>query len=175
MSEGKLSEYGASFQNKAISNLLTDPDFLRQSIDIISPTHFDNEHNKWVVSKIISYYDSYKTIPSLDYFKAELKKIKTEVQKLAIKEKIKEIYAVSKSKDYKYIGKEYIDFCKNQNLKTAINTSVDLLDAGNYEDIRVLINDALQAGNQQEGGHIYKDHLEERYSSKERITIPTPW
>jgi replicative DNA helicase len=175
MIEGKLTEYGQSFQNKAISNLLTDPDFLRQSIEIISPSHFDNEHDKWVVSKIISYYEGYKTIPSLDYFKAELKKIKTEVQKLAIKEKIKDVYSISKSEDHKYIQKEYINFCKNQNLKTAINTSVDLLDAGNYEDIRVLINDALQAGTQQEGGHIYKDHLEERYSSKERITIPTPW
>jgi len=132
MSEGKLTEYGTTFQNKAISNLLTDPDFLRQSIDIISPTHFDNEHSKWVVSKIISYYDEYKTTPSLDYFKSELKKIKGDVQKLAVKEKIKEIYSVSKSEDYKYIRKEYIDFCKNQNLKTAINTSVDLLDAGNF-------------------------------------------
>ena len=82
MIEGKLTEYGQSFQNKAISNLLTDPDFLRQSIEIISPSHFDNEHDKWVVSKIISYYEGYKTIPSLDYFKAELKKMKDKLKKL---------------------------------------------------------------------------------------------
>jgi len=175
MSEGKLSEYGASFQNKAISNLLTDPDFLRQSIDIISPSYFDNEYSKWVINKIIGYYGDYKTTPSLDYFKSELKKIKGDVQKLAIKEKIKEIYKVAKSNDHSYIKSTFIDFCRNQTLKQAINTSVDLLDAGNYEDIRQLINNALKAGTQQNSGHIYKDHLEERYSTKNRNPIPTPW
>ena len=175
MIEGKLTEYGVSFQNKAISNLLTDPDFLRQSIDIISPSYFDNEHSKWVINKIIGYYNEYKTIPSLDYFKSELKNIKGDIQKLAIKEKIKEIFSVAKSNDHKYIQSTFLDFCRNQTLKKAINTSVDLLDAGHYEDIRVLINNALKAGTQQDSGHIYKEHLEERYSTKERKTIPTPW
>jgi len=175
MVEGKLSEYGVSFQNKVIANLVNDSDFLRQVVDIITPQYFDNDTSKWLVDKTIKYYDDYKTIPSLDYFKTELKKVKNDVSKLAIKENIKEVYGLNKSTDSAYIQSEFVDFCRNQTLKKAINTSVDLLDAGNYEDIRTLIDNALKAGTQQENGHDYKTQIEERYQAKNRKPIPTPW
>jgi replicative DNA helicase len=175
MSEGKLTEYGISFQNKAISSLLSNPDFLRQISDIISSKFFDTDANKWIVDKIIKYYSTYKTSPTLDFFKSEIKSIKNDVSKIAVKESLKEIYNVTKSNDIEYIESKFVEFCVNQNLKSAINTSVDLLDAGRYEDIKDLINNALKAGSQQNGGHCYKEHIEDRYTNKKRTPIPTPW
>lgn len=175
MAEGKLSEYGISFQNKVISNLIHDVDFLRQIIDITKPQYFDNDSNKWVVDRVLKYYDTYKTAPTLDYFKSEIKNIKNDLNKVALKEALKEIYGLNRNNDADYIKSEFVDFCVNQNLKSAINTSVDLLDAGDYDNIRKLIDNALKAGNQQEGGHNYNEHIEERYQTKKRKPIPTPW
>jgi replicative DNA helicase len=175
MSEGKLSEYGISFQNKVISNLIHDVDFLRQIVDITYPHYFDNDSNKWVVDKVLKYYSKYKTVPTLDYFKSELKKVKNDLSKVSIKDHIKEIYSLNRNNDAEYIKSEFTEFCVNQNLKSAINNSVDLLDAGDYDSIRKLIDNALKAGNQQDQGHDYKNHIEERYQAKKRKPIPTPW
>ena len=37
----KLTQYGHSFQTKALAALITDRDFLQQSADIISPNYFE--------------------------------------------------------------------------------------------------------------------------------------
>ena len=48
---GKLTQFGHSFQVKALSVLITDRDFLQQSADIVSPDYFDNDANKWIIRK----------------------------------------------------------------------------------------------------------------------------
>ena len=42
----KLTQYGHSFQTKAIGILITDRDFLQQIADIVSPDYFDNDAGK---------------------------------------------------------------------------------------------------------------------------------
>jgi len=66
-------------------------------------------------------------------------------------------------------------FCKNQQLKKALLTSVDLIKAEDYDSIRDLINNALKAGLDKNLGHEYNKDLETRYRQEQRITIPTPW
>ena len=67
------------------------------------------------------------------------------------------------------------NFCKNQQLKQALLTSVDLLHAGDYDDIRRLIDNALKAGQDKNIGHEYNKDTESRYREEHRIVIPTPW
>ena len=49
---GKLTQFGHSFQVKALSILITDRDFLQQSSDIVSPDYFDNDASKWIIRNI---------------------------------------------------------------------------------------------------------------------------
>ena len=37
-----------------------------------------------------------------------------------------------------------LDFCKNQKIKDAIVSSVDLIQSGDYEEIKRLVDDALK-------------------------------
>ena len=85
----KLTQFGHSFQVKALSVLITDRDFLQQSADIVSPDYFDNDASKWIIKKTLNYYNKYKTIPTMEVFKVEIEKIKNEVQSVAVKELIK--------------------------------------------------------------------------------------
>ena len=172
---GKLTQFGHSFQIKIISALITDRDFLQQSFDMVSPDYFDNDASKWIIKNTLTYFDKYKTIPTMEVFKVEVDKIKNEVQGVAVKELLKEAYKSSKSNDLKFIKSTFLDFCKNQTLKNALMKSVDLLELGDYDDIRNLIDKALKAGVERNIGHEYIQEVEDRYREEARHTIETPW
>jgi replicative DNA helicase len=77
--------------------------------------------------------------------------------------------------DLEWVEKEFSDFCKNQQMKKAIMTSVDLLNMGDYDGIRALINDAMKAGEDKNVGLDYAVDIETRYRDDNRGAIPFPW
>jgi replicative DNA helicase len=171
----KLTKYGHQFQTKALALLITDKEFLQQVSDIVYPEYFDSDANKWIAEQTIKYYEEYRTTPTMEVFKVELDKIKNEIISVAVKEQLKETYKATKAKDLKFVGDEYLDFCKNQTLKGALIKSVDLLEMGGYDDIRTLIGNALKAGVEKSLGHEYIKELEDRYREDSRSVVETPW
>jgi hypothetical protein len=103
----------------------------------------------------LKYYDKYHTMPSMEVLKVEVKKIENEVLQLSIKEQLKEAYKASDD-DLAYVEEEFSNFCKNQQLKKALLTSVDLLNAGDYDSIRGLVDNALKAGGDKNIGLEYR-------------------
>jgi replicative DNA helicase len=174
MTLSTLSQYGTHFQIKVISSLLTHKEFLINIHDIISEEYFDNSAHKWVIREIIKYYDKYHTTPSMEVLKVELKKIDNDVLQLSIREQLKEAYKASDD-DLAYVEEEFSTFCKNQQLKKALLSSVDLLNAGDYDSIRYLVDNALKSGQDKNLGLEYNKDTESRYREENRITIPTPW
>jgi len=174
MTLSTLSSYGIHFQTKVISSLLTHKEFLVNIHDIISEEYFDNSAHKWVISEILKYYDKYHTTPSMEVLKVQVKKIDNEVLQLSIKEQLKEAYKASDD-DLAYVEEEFSNFCKNQQLKKALLTSVDLLNAGDYDSIRNLVDNALKAGGDKNLGLEYSKDIQSRYREENRIPIPTPW
>ena len=174
MTLSTLSSYGIHFQTKVISSLLTHKEFLVNIHDIISEEYFDNSAHKWVITEILRYYDKYHTTPSMEVLKIELKRIDNEVLQLSIKEQLKEAYKASDD-DLAYVEEEFSNFCKNQQLKKALLTSVDLLNAGDYDSIRHLVDNALKAGGDKNLGLEYSKDIESRYREEHRIAVPTPW
>jgi replicative DNA helicase len=110
----------------------------------------------------------------MEVLKVELKKIDNEVLQLSIKEQLKEAYKTS-DEDLKYVQSEFSNFCKNQQLKKALLNSVDLLNAGDYDSIRHLIDNALKSGQDKNIGHEYNKDTESRYREEHRTPIATPW
>jgi replicative DNA helicase len=162
------------FQIKVLSSLLTRKEFLINIHDVISEEYFDNSAHKWIISEILKYYNHYHTTPSMDILKVEMKKIENEVLQLAIKEQLREAYTASED-DLAYVEQEFSNFCKNQQLKKALLTSVDLLKAGDYDSIRHLVDNALKSGQDKNLGLEYNKDIESRYREEHRIAIPTPW
>ena len=174
MTLNSINSYGHDFQIKTISSLLTHKEFLTNIHDIISDEYFENSAQKWVIKQIIKYYDKYHTTPTLDVLKVELQKLDNEVLQISIKEQLKEAYVASDD-DLEYVREEFTNFCRNQQLKRALMTSVDLLKAGDFDGIRGLIDNALKAGQDKNLGHEYLKDIEDRYRENSRTTIPTPW
>ena len=169
-----LNQYGPDFQIKVLSSLLTHKGFLTNIHDIISDEYFENSAHKWTIKQILKYYDKYHTTPSLEVLKVELQKVDNEVLQISLKEQLKQAYVAS-DEDLKYVQEEFTNFCRNQQLKKALMSSVDLLKGGDFESIRMLVDNALKAGQDKNIGHEYIKDIEERYRANSRITIPTPW
>jgi replicative DNA helicase len=169
-----LSQYGSGFQIKVISSLLVYKEFLLNIHDVLSDEYFENQSHKWIVKEILKYYDKYHCPPTMEVLKVELKKIDNEVLQLSIKEQLKEAYKTSEE-DLKYVQEEFSNFCKNQQLKKALLNSVDLLNAGDYDSIRHLIDNALKSGQDKNIGHEYNKDTESRYREEHRVPIATPW
>lgn len=174
MTLNKLNAYGPAFQIKVLSALLTHKEFLVNIHDIISEEYFDNQAIKWSIREILKYFDKYHSTPSLDILKVELQKVDNEVLQISIKEQLKNAY-ISSDEDLEYVEEEFTNFCKNQQLKKALMSSVDLLKAGDFEGIRFLVEGALKAGQDKNIGHEYNKDIEERYRENSRTTLPTPW
>ena len=169
-----LQQYGPNFQIKVLSSLLTHKDFLVNIHDILSDEYFDNQAQKWIIKEILKNYEKYHTTPSMDLLKVELKKIDNEVLQVSVKEQLREAYKAS-DEDLKYVIEEFSNFCKNQQLKKALLTSVDFLNAGDYDSIRSIVDNALKAGQDKNVGHEYNKDVESRYREDERNPIATPW
>ena len=170
----KLSQYGSSFQIKVLTSLLKHKEFLQNIYDVLDPEYFDNPAHKWLVEEILRYYHKYHTIATLDSLHIEVKKIDNEILKISVIEQLKEAFKTI-NEDQEYIEQEFANFCKNQQLKKALLTSVDLLQSGLYDDIRTIIDSALKSGQDKNIGHEYEKDIESRYRKEERGAIPTGW
>ena len=170
----QLQSYGLGFQIKVLSSLLKHKEFLQNIHDILEDSYFDNPAHKWIVDEVLRYYYKYNATPTLDSLQVEVKKIDNEVLKVSVIEQLKEAYKAS-NEDREYVEQEFANFCKNQQLKKALLSSVDLLQSGQYDDIRYLIDTALKAGQDKNIGHEYEKDVETRYRLEERGAVPTPW
>ena len=173
MTLNNINQYGPGFQVKVIAALLNHKEFLINIHDIISEEYFESQAHKWLIKEILKYYDKYHTTPSLEVLKVEYKKVQNEVLQIAIKEQLREAY--KESDDLAYVEEEFSAFCKNQMLKKALLQSVDLLQAGDYDSIKFMIESAMKAGQDKNVGHEYSKDIESRYREEHRIAVPTPW
>ena len=170
-----LHQYGHSFQHKLIASLLTNRQFLEQIQDILEPNYFESQANKWVVENTKKYFTQYKKPPTLEALKILIDGISNDILKVSCVEELKNSYGHFEAQDLEFVQEKALDFCKNQKIKEAIIESVDLLESGNYESIKKLVDEALRAGTERDIGHLYKDMFELRYEESSRNTVETPW
>lgn len=171
----KLTSFGNNFQIKTVSALLTDKTFLQQVSDILLPEFFESEASNWIVDVTIKYFHEFAQTPTLDVFKIKTSQLSSDVLKMSIIDTLKEVYKYLESPDLNFIKEEMVAFCKNQCIKRAILESVSLLEKGEYEQIKLSIDNAMKAGADKAIGHEYAIEVEARYSENVRATIPTPW
>ena len=170
----QLQSYGVGFQIKVLSSLLKHREFLQGINDIIEEEYFDNPAHRCIVKEILNYHHKYHATPTKETLSVENKKMDNEVLRISIAEQLREAYKAS-NEDQAFVEEEFANFCKNQQLKKALLSSVDLLEKGQYDDIRYLIDSALKAGMDKNIGHEYEKDTEVRYRDEERNAIQTPW
>ena len=172
----KISEYGYSFQVKFIVCLITDKLFLEQIVDILDGKYTSNDAFRWIINEIREYYNEYKDIITMEVFKIKIQETDSDLLAVNIKDVLKEVFKNIEATDLDYVKDKALDFHKSQVLKDAIVKSAEILERdGDSDEIKSLIDIAMQAGVERNLGHDYLQDIDERYKESARITSPTPW
>jgi hypothetical protein len=180
MALDSFSKYGNSFQSKILARLLTNLSFISQVYDLLDPTIFEAESTKEIVRIVKGHYLTYNSTVSIEVLKNEIDKINVKNPLLgeSVYEKAKEILKYANDPDSEYVQNEFMEFCKNQHMKSAILTMADLLGKGDFESINTVFKDAQKFGADRNIGMYYEDVniVEERLLTDQRTgLIETEW
>jgi len=172
----KISEYGYSFQVKFIVCLITDKLFLEQIVDILDGKYTSNDAFRWIINEIREYYNEYKDIITMEVFKIKIQETDSDLLVVNVKDVLKEVFKNIEATDLDYVKDKALDFHKSQVLKDAIIKSAEILERdGDTDEIKSIIDMAMQAGVERNLGHDYLQDIDRRYEESARITSPTPW
>ena len=171
----KLSDFGYNFQIKLIAALMTDKNFLQQISDILDHKYFESEATSFIVKCVKNHMVEFKSAPTLEVLKVKIKELKDDVLETSVVSALKDAMRNVESTDLAFIKEESIKFCKNQKLKGAIVESVNLLESGEFDMIKLKIDEAMKAGGDRNIGHEYNTSIDDRYQESVRNTITTGW
>lgn len=170
-----LAEFGPTFQSKAIAALLTSPEFVQQSLDVMDANFFELDESKWIVRKAVDYFSEYKTLPTMEVFKLELNSVSDTDTRQLITQQLRNVFFAMRDTDLDYVKDKFLEFAKNQRIKSAIVKSASLLQSGRYDDIKRIVDAALRSGQPRTIGHDWKKDIDIRMNRAARNTIRTGW
>ena len=172
-----FSKYGKSFQEKLCMVILDDRAFADQIEEVLDINFLELNYLKLFLTKVYSYREKYGVHPSRDIMKTILRSDLDAENELTAKQ-VREFYVrsqIADLTDVEYIKDTSLDFCKKQNLKSAMVKSIGLLQNSSYDEISQVINDSLKLGMDNDEGYDWKKDFEERFKPRFRNPISTGW
>jgi len=172
-----FSKYGKSFQEKLCMVILDDRAFADQIEEVLDISFLELNYLKLFLNKVFAYRKKYGVHPSRDIMKTILRSELDNENELTSKQ-VREFYVrsqIADLTDIEYIKDTSLDFCKKQNLKSAMVKSIGLLQNSSYDEISQVINDSLKLGMNNDEGYDWKKDFEERFKPKFRNPITTGW
>jgi replicative DNA helicase len=174
-----FSKFGKSFQESLAHMIMDQRTFADQIKEVLSIDFFELKYLQVFVQKIFKHKEKYGVHPSkramLAILRAEL-----EDENAATQKQTRDFFARIYKSEIEIGGEEYIkdtalDFCRKQKLKEAMIKSVSLLESSSFDEISLVINEALKLGSSTDFGYDYKADFEERFKFKVRNPISTGW
>ena len=172
-----FSKYGKQFQESLAQMILEDRPFADQIEEVLDTQFFELKYLRVFVSKIYDYRKRYGVHPT-DKIIASILRTELEKHNDALKKQVRNYFArvcIKQVEDEQYIKETSLDFCKKQKLKEALIQSVDLIQNSSYDEVRKVIDNALNLGTDNNFGHEFIKDFEMRYEIKVRNPISTGW
>ena len=172
-----FGRYGKAFQEGLVQLIFEDRPFADQITEVLDVNFIELEYLRVFLQKILQFRHRYSKHPSVD---AMLTIIKTELDEEddVIQEKVQDYFTRMHRReltDVDYIKEISLDFCRKQNLKEAMMTSVGLLQNCSFDEISKVINEALKLGSENNFGYDYMADFEQRFMPKFRNPVTTGW
>ena len=172
-----FSKYGKSFQEKLCMVILDDRAFADQIEEVLDVNFLELNYLKLFLNKVFNYRKKYEVHPSRDIMKTILRSELDDENELTAKQ-TREFYVrsqITDLTDVAYIKDTSLDFCKKQNLKSAMVKSIGLLQNSSFDEISQVINESLKLGMNNDAGYDYKKDFEERFKPRFRNPMTTGW
>jgi len=174
-----FSKYGKSFQEKLAFLILDDRVFADRMVEVLDVEFLEFKHLQVFVQKIFNYKTKYGTQPSTEIMKTIVRS-QIEDENETLQKQIREYFAYVLSdikilQSAEFVKDTALEFCRKQKLREAMIKSSTLLQKCSFDEISVLINDALKAGANADFGYDYIKDFEKRFELSTRETITTGW
>ena len=174
-----FSKYGKTFQEKLAFLILDDRVFSDRMMEVLNIEFLEFKYLQCFVEKIFHYKKKYGNQPCHDTV-TTIVKTGFESHNEVLQKQIRSYYArvladVNILESAEYIKETALDFCRKQKLRDAMVKSTTLLQKCSFDEISVLINNALKAGADADFGYDYIKDFEKRFEANGRETITTGW
>ena len=174
-----FSKYGKSFQEKLAFLILDDRVFSDRMMEVLDVEFLEFKHLQSFVQKIFNYKSKYGTHPSHETMKTIVRS-QLEDENEILQKQIREYFARVLSdirilESAEFVKDTAIEFCRKQKLREAMIKSTTLLQKCSFDEISVLINNALKAGADTDFGYDYVKDFEKRFELSQREAITTGW
>ena len=172
-----FSKHGKQFQESLAQLVLVDRPFADQLEEVLDTSFFELKYLRVFVSKIFDYRQKYGVHPT-DKIIASILRTELDNENEALQKQVRDYFArvlIKNIQDEQYIKETSLDFCKKQKLKEALMRSVDLIQRSSYDEIKLVIDNALKLGTDNNFGHDFVKDFEIRYEIKNRSPVTTGW
>jgi len=174
-----FSKYGKTFQEKLAFIILDDRVFSDRMFEVLNIEFLEYKYLQTFVEKIFQYKKKYGSQPSHDTMKTLVKSGLDDINDV-LQKQIRDYYVrvltdINVLESCEYIKDTSLDFCRKQKLREAMMKSTTLLQKCSFDEISVLINDALKAGADADFGYDYIKDFDKRFEFSGRETITTGW
>ena len=172
-----FSKYGKQFQESLAQLIMEDRPFADQVEEVLDTNFFELKYLRIFISKIYNYRNKYGVHPTKKIL-ATVLRTELDSQSDAVQKQTRDYFArtlITSVDDEKYIKETSLDFCKKQKLKEALMQSVDLIQNSSYDEVRRVMDHALNLGTDNDFGHDFVKDFELRYEIKARNPVGTGW
>ena len=173
-----FSKFGKHFQENLVQIMFEDRAFCDQLGEVFKVEFLEQKYLQAFVEKLFEYKHKFEKHPSTKTFAAVLRTELDEDNEVLTKQirmYFAKIYANPAVEDENYVKHTSLDFCRKQKLKEALMKSANLLQKASFDEISLLINDALKLGSDNSYGYDYKLDFEKRFIVKLRAPVTTGW
>lgn len=174
-----LSRFGVNFQEKLAFHILDDRTFADRMIEVLKLEFIEKKFLQIFISKVFEYKKKYSTHPNYTTFETILRAGLDEENE-ANRKLVRDFYAriktdLSISESAEYVKDEAIDFCRKQKVREALIRTVPLLEKYSFDEVSKVLNEALQAGAENDEGYDLVDDFESRYEDVPQEKISFGW
>tara|TARA_R110002020_G_scaffold6878_12_gene29213 strand:- start:17764 stop:19140 length:1377 start_codon:yes stop_codon:yes gene_type:complete len=172
-----FSRYGKAFQEQLCMAILDDRPFADQVEEVLDVSFLELKYLRLFVNQIFGYRKKYGVHPSRQIMATILRSGIDDSNQLT-QQQVREFYArfmTVATENIEYIKDTSLDFCRKQNLKSAMIESIKLLQTSSFDEIAKVINDSLKLGANNNEGYDWKKDFEERFKPRYRNPITTGW
>ena len=174
-----FSKYGKGFQERLCQLILQDRAFCDQIREVLDVEFLELRYLRVFVNKVFEYKEKYKVHPAPDtmvtILRSDLEDENSAVQKLTRDFFVRISKTEVELSDEEYIKDTALDFCRKQKLKEAMIKSARMIQNSSFDDVIVVINEAIKLGAENNFGYDYLEDFEERFNIKARNPISTGW
>jgi replicative DNA helicase len=173
-----FSKYGKGFQEDLCHLILDDRPFADQIFEVLDINFLELKYLRVFVRKVQEHRNKYKMHPNRKVMVTIIKSglgDENEATKKQVIDFVARVFASSGVENSAFIKDTSLDFCRKQKLKEVMIKSAKLINNSSFDEIAVLINEAIKMGSSTDFGYDYLKDFEKRYEAKSRNAISTGW